>query len=107
MSDLVSKVAQQRAIRFVQLHPTPLALSIVGFHDIDRDDSRVMTRQRRLVVRRVFVRTEFERQSMVGVLGLGCDGQAQLRQPVHEASLRSLKSLPTLDRSRSAEIRND
>src|ERR1700680_206826 len=63
-----------------------------------------MTSQGRLIVRSVFVGTELERQSIVGIFSLASCGQAQLREAIHEAPFGGLESLPAFDGSRSAEV---
>src|ERR1700722_3466314 len=55
MADLVPKVAQQRAVRLLEVHPAPLALKVVGLGDVHRNKARVMSGQRRLIVRGVLV----------------------------------------------------
>src|SRR5262245_37613678 len=57
MANLVPEVARERSIGFVQRRPSPFSFRIVGFGEVDRDDSRGMPGQR--------IRFEFEGETAV------------------------------------------
>jgi hypothetical protein len=90
----VAEVAEQRAIRLVELEPAPLALRVVRLGDADRDDAVGVPGHHRRRVGVVGIGEELEREAALGVVLLARDREAESHEAVDEPPLRHLEAVP-------------
>ena len=65
MADLVAEMAEQRAVRLVQLVAAALALGVVGLGEVQRDDAVVVAGQHRLARRQAGLGLELELEAVL------------------------------------------
>ena len=93
MRDLVAEVAEQGAVKFAHLAAHALALGVVGFGDIERDQAVVVSGHHRRAGGGSAGIEKIERQ-WIGVFVLCVERQAELEQRVEQAVLRHLDEAP-------------
>ncbi len=108
MTDLVAKVAEQRAVGLRHVLAGPLALGVVGLGDVDCDEPLRMARNDlgRLPECRPGIGQKVEGEPGLRILPLTDQRQPQAEEPVDQPVLGGLEALPAQQVLRRAEVRD-
>ena len=104
MGDLVAQMAEQRAERFMQIHPAALALLVIRFRNVHGDGPAAMAGEGRLPKDGVAQKAEAQRRPVF--IRHARHGQAQAQEGVHHAALGRLQFAPALPVAPDGEIGN-
>ena len=91
MSDLMTKVTKQRAIRLTHRVSAVFALDIIGFRECDRDDAVLVSGHDLLGGR---VGEEVENQAVLRVLSASVQRQAPAQERIKQSMFRDLEMPP-------------
>ena len=106
VADLVTKMAQEGAVRFVEPEPPSLTFHLIRLGRIQRDHPVSMPGEHRRCSVSLGICQELKSEATFGLLQLALDRTSQSHQGVHQAPLRHLELVPGLLVPRPAQVRD-
>jgi len=96
MTNLVAEVAEEGPIGLVQFESPLLAFRIVGFGEIDRDDTAVVSGENVSPSRSRYVSKKLIGQPVNGVIDLVLHRKAEPQETVYQTAFGHLHAVPRL-----------
>ncbi len=87
MSDLMAKMAQERAVRLVQVEPPPLSLHVIGLGHIEGDHAVRVSGEDRRGIGVFGIGQKLIGQSVLRVVNLVLDRATELKQVCKRAAV--------------------